>query len=51
VLGLLVSQDGYPLAYLIFNGFQYEGRTMILTTPVKLTHQEKFAQLNLATYF
>jgi transposase len=29
VLGLLVSQDGYPLAYSIFNGSQYEGRTMI----------------------
>ena len=29
VLGLLVSQDGYPLSYSIFNGSQYEGRTMI----------------------
>lgn len=29
VLGLLVSLDGYPLAYSIFNGGQYEGRTMI----------------------
>src|SRR5690554_1814713 len=29
VLGLLVSRDGYPLAYSIFNGSQYEGRTMI----------------------
>ncbi len=29
VLGLLVSSDGYPLAYSIFNGSQYEGRTMI----------------------
>lgn len=29
VLGLLVSLDGYPLAYSIFNGSQYEGRTMI----------------------
>ena len=29
VLGLLVSKDGYPLAYSIFNGAQYEGRTMI----------------------
>lgn len=29
VLGLLVSIDGYPLAYSIFNGSQYEGRTMI----------------------
>ncbi len=29
VLGLLVSQDGYPMSYSIFNGSQYEGRTMI----------------------
>lgn len=29
VLGLLVSQDGYPLAYSLFNGSQFEGRTMI----------------------
>lgn len=29
VLGLLVSIDGYPLAYSIFNGSQYEGRTII----------------------
>lgn len=29
VLGLLVSKDGYPLSYSIFNGFQYEGRTML----------------------
>ena len=29
VLGLLVSQDGYPLAYSLFNGGQIEGRTMI----------------------
>jgi transposase len=29
VLGLLVSQDGYPLSYSIFNGSQYEGRTMM----------------------
>ena len=29
VLGLLVSRDGYPLSYSIFNGAQYEGRTMI----------------------
>ena len=31
VLGLLVSEDGYPLSYSIFNGSQYEGRTM---TPI-----------------
>ena len=29
VLGLLVSEDGYPMSYSIFNGGQYEGRTMI----------------------
>ena len=29
VLGLLVSKDGYPLSYSVFNGSQYEGRTMI----------------------
>lgn len=29
VLGLLVSRGGYPLAYSLFNGSQYEGRTMI----------------------
>lgn len=29
VLGLLVSRGGYSLAYSLFNGSQYEGRTMI----------------------
>ncbi|MCF0220613.1 MAG: IS1634 family transposase [Muribaculaceae bacterium] len=29
VLGLLVSRDGYPLSYCIFNGSQYEGYTII----------------------
>lgn len=29
VLGLLVSMDGYPLSYSVFNDSQYEGRTMI----------------------
>lgn len=29
VLGLLVSRDGYPLSYSVFNGAQYEGRTML----------------------
>lgn len=29
VLGLLVSEDGYPLSYSIFSGKQYEGYTMI----------------------
>lgn len=29
VLGLLVSSGGYPLSYSIFNGSQFEGRTML----------------------
>lgn len=29
VLGLLVSEHGYPLSYSMFNGTQYEGHTMI----------------------
>lgn len=29
VLGLLVSEGGYPLSYSLFNGKQFEGRTMI----------------------
>lgn len=29
VLGLLVSEGGYPLSYSLFNGGQYEGFTMI----------------------
>jgi transposase len=29
LLGLLVIQDGYPLSYSLFNGSQYEGRTML----------------------
>lgn len=29
VLGLLVSAGGYPLSYSVFNGKQYEGRTML----------------------
>ncbi|HOS57336.1 MAG TPA: IS1634 family transposase [Bacteroidales bacterium] len=29
ILGLLVSKGGYPLAYSLFNGSQYEGRTML----------------------
>jgi len=35
VLGLLVSREGYPLSYSIFNGSQYEGRTMIPVVEVK----------------
>lgn len=29
MLGLLVSENGYPLSYSLFNGAQFEGRTMI----------------------
>ncbi len=29
ILGLLVCENGYPLAYNIFNGAQYESYTMI----------------------
>ena len=29
VLGLLVSKHGYPLSYSLFNGSQFEGRTML----------------------
>jgi len=29
VLGLLVSKEGYPLSYSLFNGSQYEGYTML----------------------
>ena len=29
ILGLLVSEGGYPLSYSLFNGSQYEGFTMI----------------------
>jgi hypothetical protein len=29
ILGLLVSAGGYPLSYSLFNGSQYEGRTML----------------------
>ena len=29
VLGLLVSREGYPLSYSLFNGSQYEGWTML----------------------
>ncbi|MDL2247178.1 IS1634 family transposase [Bacteroides sp. OttesenSCG-928-J23] len=29
VLGILVSEGGYPLSYSLFNGSQYEGYTMI----------------------
>ena len=39
VLGLLVSRDGYPLTYSLFDGSQYEARTMI---PVVEDFVERF---------
>lgn len=39
VLGLLVSQGGYPLAYDIFEGKQYEGHTML---PIINRFKEKY---------
>jgi transposase len=39
VLGLLVSEGGYPLAYDIFEGKQYEGHTML---PIINGFREKY---------
>lgn len=39
VLGLLVSKNGYPLAYEIFKGNQFEGHTML---PVVDAFKEKY---------
>ena len=40
VLGLLVSKDGYPLAYEIFEGNKYEGHTMLtVIEPFKKKYQ------------
>lgn len=39
VLGLLVSKDGYPLAYDIFEGNKFEGHTML---PVLEAFKEKY---------
>jgi transposase len=39
VLGLLVSRNGYPLAYDIFEGNKFEGHTML---PVLDTFKEKY---------
>jgi transposase len=39
VLGLLVSKDGYPLAYDIFEGNKFEGHTML---PVIDSFKEKY---------
>ena len=40
ILGLLVSKDGYPLSYSVFNGSQYEGRTML---PIVEDFVQRFA--------
>ncbi|MBK7387528.1 MAG: IS1634 family transposase [Bacteroidetes bacterium] len=39
VLGLLVASNGYPLAYEIFNGSQFEGHTML---PVLESFKRKY---------
>jgi len=44
VLGLLVSEGGYPLAYDIFEGKQYEGHTML---PIINGFKEKYKLKNL----
>lgn len=44
ILGLLVSKNGYPLAYDIFNGSQFEGHTML---PVIRSFKEKYQLENL----
>lgn len=44
VLGLLVSKGGYPLAYDIFQGNQFEGHTML---PVIDTFRDKYRLDNL----
>lgn len=44
VLGLLVSKNGYPLAYDIFEGNKFEGHTML---PIIDTFKEKFKLRNL----
>ena len=43
MLGLLVSSDGCPLSYNIFNGSQYEGRTM---TPIIDDFVQRFSLTN-----
>jgi transposase len=44
VLGLLVSEGGYPLSYDIFEGKQYEGHTML---PIINGFREKYKLKNL----
>jgi transposase len=44
VLGLLVSKNGYPLAYDIFEGNKFEGHTML---PVIEAFKEKYGVKNL----
>jgi transposase len=43
VLGLLVSQNGYPLDYYVFEGNKYEGDTL-LPCLVRLTKNERKKQ-------
>lgn len=44
VLGLLVSQNGYPLAYEMFEGNKFEGHTML---PILDAFKEKYKLQNL----
>ena len=44
VLGLLVSKQGYPLAYAIFEGNKFEGHTML---PVIESFRKKYNLANL----
>ena len=44
VLGLLVSADGYPLAYEMFEGNKFEGKTML---PVIEAFKKRYALKNL----
>jgi transposase len=44
VMGLLVSKGGYPLAYDIFEGNQFEGHTML---PIINTFKKKYKLDNL----
>lgn len=44
VIGLLVSQEGYPLDYAVFDGKKFEGHTMM---PIIEGFKEKYAVQNL----
>ena len=45
VLGLLVSQNGYPLSYSIFSGSQYEGKHSVIHVAVMSHLNRRFASL------